>query len=329
MPIPATKSQADIIQNFQLNSGPLFNARNPIHLAPFSIFPTNYLKDVCGHSDSTIHYRVRFVTEFLTAIFKKRLIKHRMITPARIVKYICDKAKQYKPDSTKVLACSLRSYFRFLQFMGKCSCNLIEAVPTIPNWKLSKLPKTMSKEQLSKFMASFNRRTPSSQRDYAIALCFIELGLRASEVTNLSLDDIDWENSTITIRVSKTLRSRVLPIPVRLGKALVCYLRNGRPKTDSRNIFIRHSVPKGKPVTIYIVRNAMRYAHERAGIIDQVAGTHVFRHTLATMMHQKGTTLKEVADVLGHQSIDSTAIYTKLNFTMLVDVALPWPEVAS
>ena len=84
------------------------------------------------------------------------------------------------------------------------------------------------------------------------------------------------------------------------------YLKKGRPKTDSRNIFIRHSVPKGNPVTIYIVRSTMRYAHERAGFGDQFVGTHVFRHTLATVMHQKGATLKEVADILGHKCIDST-----------------------
>lgn len=288
-----------------------------------------YLKEVCGLSDSTIHYHARFVTEFLVSIFKKRLIKHHMITPARIIKYVSDKAGQYKPDSIKVLAYSLRCYFRFLQFKGKCSRNLIEAVPTIPHWKLSELPKTMTKEQLSKFRGSFDRRTLSGQRDYAMALCFIELGLRASEVTNLSLDDIDWENSTVNVRALKTLRSRILPLPVHLGKALVCYLQNGRPKTDFRNIFIRHSVPKGKPVTIYIVRNAMRFAHERAGLSEHVAGTHVFRHTAATLIHQKGATLKEVADILGHKSIDSTIIYTKLNNTMLAEVALPWPEVES
>ena len=116
----------------------------------------------------------------------------------------------------------------------------------------------MTKEQLSRFLTSFDRKTPSGQRDYAIALCFLELGMRAFEVKNLLLDDIDWENSTINIRASKTSQSRILPLPVRLGRALACYLKNGRLKTDSRNIFIRHSVPKGKPVTIYIVRAAMR-----------------------------------------------------------------------
>ena len=288
-----------------------------------------YMDDVCGLSSSTIHYRMRNTAEFLTDIFGNRQIKHQNITPRQIMKYVSKKAKQYKPGSTKVLTCSLRCYFRFLQFEGKCSCNLVGAVPTVPNWKLATLPKTMTKEQLFRFLASFDRKTPSGQRDYAIALCFLELGIRAFEVKDILLDDIDWKNSTVIIRASKTSQSRILPLPARLGRALVCYLKNGRPKTGSRNVFIRHSVPRGKPVTIYIVRAAMRYAHERAGLSDQFTGTHVFRHTLATTMHQKGATLKEVADILGHKCIDTTTIYTKLNLTMLAKVSLPWPEVQS
>lgn len=287
------------------------------------------MNDVGGLSSSTIHYRVRNTTEFLTDTFGNRQIQYQQITPRRILKYVSKKAKRYKPGSTKVLTCSLRCYFRFLQFEGKCSRNLVGAVPTVPNWKLATLPKTMTKEQLARFLASFNRKTPSGQRDYAIALCFLELGIRASEVKEILLDDIDWKNSTVNIRASKTSQSRILPLPIRLGKALACYLKNGRPKTDSRNAFIRHSVPKGKPITIYTVRGSIYRAHKRAGFLAQFTGTHVFRHTLATTMHQKGATLKEVADILGHKCIDTTTIYTKLNLTMLAKVAMPWPEVRS
>ena len=288
-----------------------------------------YMKDVCGLSSSTIRYYVRYTTGFLKDVFGNHQIKYQNIKPCQILKYVSKKAKQYKLSSTGNLITSLRCYFRFLQFKGRCSHNLIYAVPTIPDWKLATIPKTMTKEQLSKFLAFFNHKTPCGSRDYAIALCLLELGLRASEVKDLLLDDIDWKNSTINIRTSKTLKSRILPLPFRLGKALAFYLKNGRPKTDSRNVFIKHSIPKGKPVTIYTVRGAMYCAHKRAGLLDQFTGTHIFRHTLATTMHQKGVTLKEVADILGHKCIDTTTIYTKVNLPMLAKVALPWPEVQS
>ena len=286
-----------------------------------------YLNDVCGLSNSTIQSYTHHTKGFLLNRFGKQQIRHQDITPRQIMKYVSQKAKQYKPNSRKTLTNSLRCYFRFLQFEGKCSRNLILAVPTIPSWKLATIPKTMTKEQLSRFLASFNRKTPYGQRDYVIALCLLELGMRASEAKDLLLDDIDWKNSTVTIRATKTLNSRILPLPVRLGKALVCYLKNGRPKTDSRNIFIRHIAPKDKPVTVSVVKKAIHRAYKRAGLADQVTGTHVFRHTLATITHQKGATLKEVADILGHKCIDTTTIYTKVNLPMLAKVALPWPEV--
>lgn len=288
-----------------------------------------YMKDVCGLSNSSIDSRARDATRFLTDFFENRQIKYQQITPHRILKYISKKAKRYKASSAKVLTSSLRCYFRFLQFEGKCSSSLIYAVPTIPIWQLATIPKTMTKEQLSKFLASFDRKTPCGQRDYAMALCFLELGIRRSEVKDLLLDNIDWKNSTITIRATKTLNSRILPLPARLGKALACYLKNGRPKTDSRNIFVRYSVPKGKPVTNDIVNWAMGKAYERAGLAEQCSGTHIFRHTLSTVMHRKGATLKEIADILGHKCITTTTIYTKVNLTMLAKVALPWPEVQS
>ena len=289
----------------------------------------SYLKDVCGLSNSTIHSYMRNTREFLLDRFGKRQIRHQNINPRQIIKYVSQKAKRYKSSSMQVLAASLRCYFRFLQLEGKCSCNLISAVPTIPCWKLATIPKTLTQEQLSRFLASFNRKTPYGQRDYAMALCLLELGIRASEVRDLLLDDIDWKNSTVTIHASKTLKSRILPLPVRLGKTLACYLKNGRPKTDSRNVFIRQRAPYNKPVTAHLVDDAMRRAYKRAGFGDQFIGTHILRHTLATVMHQKGATLKEVADILGHKCIDTTTIYTKVNLPMLAKVALPWPEVQS
>ena len=288
-----------------------------------------YMSDVCGLSSSTIYYRVLYVTEFLTDTFGNHQIEYQNITPDRILKYVSKKAKQFKSSSTKSMTSSLRRYFRFLQFEGKCSRNLIGAVPTIPGRKLATIPKTMTKEQLSSFLASFSHKTPYGQRDYAIALCLVELGIRASEAKDLLLDDIDWKNSTVTIRSSKTSLSRILPLPARLGRALACYLKNGRPKTDSRHIFIKHRASMNAPITVHTIKGAMRRTHKRVGHADQVSGTHVFRHTLATVMYQKGATLKEVADILGHKCVDTTTIYTKVNLPMLAKVALPWPGVQS
>ena len=286
----------------------------------------SYMNEICCYSESTSFYRTRYARQFLQYKFGKKSIKHQNITARDIMEYVANKAKQFKCGTAKVIAYSLRSYFRFLEFKGISGSNFANAVPTIPSWKLSSLPKTMTKEQLSQFLSSFDRNTLTGRRDYAIALCMAELGMRACEVATLRLDDIDWHNSTLTVRSTKTNYCRILPISVRLGKALVNYLKK-RPKTKTRIFFLRHSVPQGEPIALHIVDYAIRQAYERMGLGYNWAGPHVLRHTAATIMHQKGATLKEVADVLGHKTINSTVTYTKLNLSALAKVALPWPEV--
>ena len=149
-----------------------------------------------------------------------------------------------------------------------------------------------------------------------------------AEVADLRLDDIDWRAGTIHIRAHKTRRAGVLPLPRDVGRAIVAYLRVERPKTTERCVFLLHgsdgrSSPFGRGRVSGIVARALR----RAGIRAPIFGAHVLRHTLASRMVRRGTSLKEVADFLGHRSLDTTAIYAKLDLPALRDVALPWPEV--
>ena len=116
-------------------------------------------------------------------------------------------------------------------------------------------------------------------------------------------------------------------MPNRLGKAIVKYLKQGRLKTDITKLFVRHSVPYGIALNTEQVRGAMRRAYARAGFSSSITGTHILRHTAASRMHQNGATIKQLADVLGHHSIDTTIFYTKINISVLKNVALAWPEV--
>jgi len=159
-----------------------------------------------------------------------------------------------------------------------------------------------------------------------MALLMSEMGLRASEVAHLELSDIDWRGATLTVRGLKACRDRVLPLAQRSGHSIAAYLKSGRLPTDARSLFVRHSMPKGFPLSAELVRCAMRRAYARAGFPKEWTGTHLLRHTAATRMQQGGASLKEVADVLGHRSIDTTIIYTKVDIPALRSVALPWPE---
>ena len=156
--------------------------------------------------------------------------------------------------------------------------------------------------------------------------CLLDLGLRAGEVAGLHLEDVDWRAATLTIHATKTHRSRVLPLPTGLGRALVSYL-HVRPITVHRHLFVRIGVLHGDPVTASVVRSAVRLGYQRAGLPPTYTGTHRLRHSAATQLVSGGASLKVVADILGHQSLDSTAIYTKVDLPRLRCVALPWEVV--
>ena len=140
------------------------------------------------------------------------------------------------------------------------------------------------------------------------------------------LDGVDEAGGTLRLSAGKSRRVRVLPMSPRLRREVVHYVRRDRPKTDDRHLFVRHRVPVGAAVTRELVRGVMRRAYASVPGCQKWTGTHVLRHTAATRLHRAGEDLKRVADILGHRSLDTTMIYTKVDFERLIQVALPWPS---
>jgi site-specific recombinase XerD len=184
----------------------------------------------------------------------------------------------------------------------------------------------MNEAELHRFLDSFDRSTATGCRDYAMAQSMVRLGLRVSEVAELKLQDVDWHNGVLRIHSAKRRRLRELPLPQDVGSAIANYVKSGRPNSSSNSLFLRHSVPVGTSVSRELVRGVIRRAYQRSGCSSNWTGTHVLRHTAATCLHQHGASLKEIADLLGHRSIDTSMIYTKVNLRSLDSVALPWPK---
>ena len=305
------------------------NSGSPTPLEQELIRFAEYLQRICGLSAATGTYRIRYVREFLEATWAEQPMNGGNLSAAELMKYVSERVQGCKPGSAQVISSSVRSYLKWLQFQGLIDGQLIHGIPRIPHWKLSEIPRTLSSDQLQRFLASFDRSTATGQRDYAMALCMVELGMRASEVATLDVHDLDWRQVSLKIAAGKSRRERILPIPPPCGRALVSYLRSGRPDTTASRVFVRHSVPIGVTLSPELVRGAMRRGYARAGLPEHWTGTHLLRHTAATRMHQRGVPLKQVADVLGHRSLDTTLLYTKINRAALRTVALPWPEADS
>jgi integrase len=224
--------------------------------------------------------------------------------------------------SAKLVVCALRSLLRFLHVEGLIPGPLAEAVPSVAGWKLAGLPRSLSPSEVRRLLAAFDRRTRSGRRDYAMAILLVRLGLRAGEVTALTLDDIDWRAGEVLIR-GKGPRVERLPLPADVGEALAGYLRRGRPTTaEGRTVFVRLHAPH-RALTSSAVTFAMRSGGERAGLGR--LGAHQLRHTAATHMVRAGVPLPEVGQVLRHRLLLTTAIYAKVDRPGLRLVARPWP----
>jgi integrase/recombinase XerD len=288
-----------------------------------------HLKKVCGLEESTCCQYAEYTREFLKNKYGNSVVYLERLKPEDLLSFVSGKARCYSPETTRSIATSLRSFLRFLQFNGLCDAKLVDAVPSVPNWKQASLPKSLDENQIAKLLDSFNRSTPIGMRDYAMVVCLVGLGLRTSEVANLSLEDINWRKGTIRISTGKSRRSSLLPLTESVGRAIASYLRNGRPSTGERRIFVSHGWPKGASIGSGSVSGAVRKAFYRTGLDVPSKGAHILRHTAATRMIQHGASLKEIADVLRHRSIQTTTIYAKVNLPMLAEVAMPWPKEAT
>jgi integrase/recombinase XerD len=285
-----------------------------------------HLQQVIGVSESTRHQYIYYVQRFLRESFVDVCPdKLRDLQPGELIQWVVKQREHHHLPVLKSSITALRSFLRFLQMKGLCEARLVAAVPSIPVWKLSSIPKYLTKEQLDIFLASFERKTPTGRRDYAIALCLARLGLRRKEVAHLTLDDIDWRGGIVHILTSKSRRFSTLPLPEDVGKAMVDYLRNGRPPTEERRVFVCHRHRVGAPLQSVAMGTLIRRRFKRTRM-KVPGGTHILRHTVATHMVQQGVSLKEVADFLRHRSLDTTGIYAKVNLPLLLEVALPWPK---
>ena len=286
-----------------------------------------HLEELCGLGESTRRNYLAYVKKFLADKYADSIVDLENLGPIDLIAFVSEQATRYQPKTTQQIAIALRSFLRFLQFHGLCEAWLVDSVPTVPHWKQSSLPKVLTRKQIERLLGSFDLSKPIGLRDQAIALCLVELGLRASEVSHLSLKDIDWRKGTLLIRAGKARRADLLPLPKEAGRAIVTYLLKGRPSTDEDRIFVRHIHPEGAPICNNAVSKVIRRAFHRAGIDASSKGSHILRHTLATRMIQGGASLKEIADVLRHRSLDTTTIYAKVNLPMLAEVTMPFPEL--
>jgi integrase/recombinase XerD len=284
----------------------------------------DWLRHHRGISDRTLDRHGRMITRLLPALGTDPAL----YDAALIRQVFIDEAKRSSRPHVKTMTTALRGYLRFLSATGLCRSGLDHAVPSIPQWRLSALPRYLPGGAVEQLIASCDLTKPHGIRDRAILLLLARLGLRAGDVLTMRLDDIAWNEGTIRVR-GKGRREIRLPLPQDAGDALLDYLSRGRPLADEDRIFLRSSAPYRPFKRSSVISGIVRLALNRAGIVDAPSrGANLLRHSAATSMLRAGATLDAVGTVLRHRSIDTTAHYAKVDVTMLQLIAQPWPGEA-
>jgi integrase/recombinase XerD len=286
----------------------------------------SYLRNDRGLSEHSVHVYVPHIRDFLAAQSKRaNRFSPRAFSALIIRQYLVETTRNRSEEYRRLLAVSLRSFFRFLFLYGYVSQDLSSSVPVVRKYRQSVPPVFLSPDEVERTLSSINRSTARGRRNYAVVLLLARLGLRASEVALLDLDDIHWRTGEIVIR-GKGGIVEPLPLISEVGEALATYIRRDRGISPTRRVFLRHYPPavglSGPAAVGHIVRSVFARADIRR---SGRGAAHLFRHSLATKMIRRGATLSEISEVLRHRSQITTAIYTQVAFEALRSVAQPWP----
>lgn len=301
-------------------SPPAKSAERNAHIVAFE----NWLTRHRGISPLTVRRHCRMVERLLPALGNNP----RRYDAGLIRRVILDEAKQSTPVYVKTMTTALRGYLRFLAANGLCKASLDHAVPTIPQWRLSSLPRYIGAAEVDRLIASCDTATPHGVRDRAILLLLARLGLRAGDILAMRLDDIAWNDATLKVR-GKGRRETRLPLPQDAGDAVLVYLEQSRPRVACDRLFLRSTAPYKPFSGPSVVSGVVRCALQRAGIKDAPSkGANLLRHSAATAMLRGGATLDAVGSVLRHRSPNTTAHYAKVDILMLQQIAQSWPGVA-
>ncbi len=289
-----------------------------------------HLKQSAGLSPGTCANYVRYARDFLNAQLRrcpKGADLGAISTPV-LLSYLTRRKTRYRPITLQQLASCLRSFFRFLVLTARCPAEAVPAIPAVKTPGAPDLPEYLTVAELGHLLQVCDRRTRLGLRNQAILVCLARLGLRAGEVAQLNLEDIDWQSGTICLRHPKGRRERLLPLSQEVGSALAAYLQRGRPATQLRQVFLLQDGQKA--LSTQCISALTRYALQKARISrSHCFGPHLLRHTFASHLLQSGASLKAIADLLGHRSLETTRRYTQVNWPLLSEVMQPWPmEVA-
>jgi len=285
-----------------------------------------FLREHGGLADGTLYNYRSYGERFLQHLAEDAMPdRFGALSPARVREYLQREAARFALKTRNNLVSSLRSVLRFAFSAGYIQCDVASTIGHVPCSSLDRLPRGPKWEDLPKVLAAIDTDTKPGLRDYALLLTLMTYGVRAGQLASVRLDDVHWREGQIMFLAAKGGRPISAPLTPAVGDALLKYIREGRPATEARRVFLSLATPF-HPLSGRSIYNVVSRAFRLSGVASPHRGSHAIRHAWATRAFAQGHCLKTVADLLGHRSIESTRIYTKVDYMQLRQVGLPWPE---
>ena len=298
-----------------------FTVNKAFHQELLTAFHTSCVS--MDYALSTTKGYLRTVSKLLSFIESKEIIA-RDLDPS-ILAYYVKTLLGYSPKMVEFTFCGIRSFLRFLHVSGYIKRDLSNSLPTVKIPQKARIPSTWNPTDLKKLLEVIDRGNPSGKRDYAIILLASRLGMRCVDIKSLKFDDIKWDENRIEITQVKTRKPTTYPLSREIGWALIDYIQKGRPNSEDKNVFVRHTAPicsfGDSSRLMDMIKKYMKMAHISIPQ-DRKFGMHSLRHTYATSLMERHVPIEEIAQLMGHVDTTTTAIYLKSSLNLLKECTL-------
>lgn len=280
-----------------------------------------YLRDERGLKEDTVRLYRHYLRKFEEYVGRHRIRDPDALSPVVFDGFIAERRRHIRASAMHPVCVALRTLLRYLFREGLIKTDLSSVVEGPRTYRYSEIPRSIAWEQVLRTLKSVDRRSALGKRDYAILLLLAVYGLRAREVAAITLDDLEWRAATLHVRGRKAGNTTAYPLSSQVGDALLDYIRNGRPETTDRRIFMVARAPRGPITGRQVSQQAGRYL-KAAGVVVRRLGSHTLRHSVAQRLVDADFSLKVVGDYLGHRSPSSTRIYGKVSIEALRELSL-------
>jgi integrase/recombinase XerD len=287
----------------------------------------DYLRDERHLSETTVKSHRRCLIPFLESLGTPLAAKLQQLSPEHLLAYFTQYSQTSAPSAPRCLQGVLRRFCRLCRLHGYLERDLEASIPPLRHYRLGAVPQGINAEEARKTLQCIDRTTATGRRDFALILLPHTYGVRGGQLRALRVHDIDWRGARIRFPAAKGGKDVLVPLTDAVAESLVEYLRHGRAPAPYPEVFLTAQPPFRPlrcPATVSL-RVARRL--REAGVVLPRAGSHSFRHGFATQLLEQGESLKTIADLLGHRNLNTTFIYTKVDFNALRQLPLEWPEV--